>query len=166
MANKVLIDPETTIEWRDSGGDETITLASLGAGVGRNGEFHDWGAAPRSLRYYLKFFCQFDATPVVGDTVLIFVREAGLTASIVKPTNDDGDGDIALSALDKIRNLKLVTRLSVDEASTSGVMAVETFFRTAARQFAPVVFNNSADILHSTAANNGVDITPVPFEIQ
>ena len=166
MANKILTNPETTVEWRDSGGDEVITLAQLASGVGRNGAIHDWGAAPRASRYHLKFVCRFDSTPVVGEFVRIYIREGGLTASVVAPTNDDGDGDVALSALDKLKNLMDVAALRVTAAATDVDMAVEAIFETAARQFGPVVFNAAADDLHGTASRNFIDITPIPDEIQ
>lgn len=166
MANKIYINRETTLAWRDSGGDEAITLASLGAGSGRNGALHDFAASPKASRFHLKFFCQFNVAPTVGGTVSIYIREAGVAASASKPTNDDGTGDVALSNTDKLRNLKLVAILVVDESSTAAVMSVEAMFESAARHFGPVVLNDGDQILHATAANNGVDITPIPDEIQ
>ena len=166
MANQILIAPETTVEFRDTGGDETLVLASLAAGAGRLAALHDWGAAPRATRYQLKFFCQFNTTPVIGETVRISISEAGLAATGSDATSS---GPITQGPMTLPRhelNLRLIAVLTVDEASTSGVMSVEAIFETAARHFGPAVVNNTADALSSTAADNGVDITPIPDEIQ
>ncbi len=163
---KILVSPETKIRWQDSGADEVMTLASLGASAGQNGALHDFGAAPRASRYHYKFRCQFNTVPVVGETVDLYIREASLETSATDPTNDDGTGDVALSSTDKLRNLLALRSLAVDEAATAGIMSVEGIFETAARHFGPVVFNAAADILHATAANNYFEVTPIPDEIQ
>lgn len=166
MPNKIYTNHETTITWRDSGGTELMTLASLAAGAGRNGALHDRGAAPRATKYHWKFFCQFNTTPVVDEVVEIYLREGGVAAAVERPTNDDGTGDVALSSTNKLKNLKLLSALTVDEASTAAVMSVEGTFRSAARHLGPVIMNQAADALHATAANNGFDLTPIPDEVQ
>ena len=88
-----------------------------------------------------------------------------METSATDPTNDDGTGDVALST-DKHRNLRILGALIVDEASTSAVMSAEGEYESYARHSGPVVVNNTVDILHSTAANNYFEITPVPDEIQ
>ena len=167
MANKVYINPEARVRWRETGGTETLTLNNLGFGAGRNGAIHDWGAAPRAGRYYFKFVVQFDTAPVLAETVRLYIREGGLETSIESPTNDDGTGDVALSSEDKLRNLKLVGVLQVDEAAANIVTSIEGYFETSAQHFGPTVFNDSAaDNLDAANNISFVDIYPVPDEIQ
>ena len=167
MANLIQINPETTVTWRDSGGDEAITLVSLASGAGRNGAIRDWGAAPRASRYHLKMFWQVAVATNLNTPIMVYLREAGFAASIAKPTNDDGTGDVALSAEAKLRNLTLLIPTTIDQDDdTSAVFSFEMIFETPARHFGPVVFNNQFSAFSSTAANNGIDITPIPDEIQ
>lgn len=153
----------TTITWQDSGGDEVITLQNLAFGVGRNGAIHDWGAAPRPTRYRIKATFQFETAPAVGETIEVWIREAGNGSSATDPTNDDGTGDIALSQItDKTRNLKLVLVVQADEAVANIVTSREDEFETTARHFGPVVVNRSAgDNLENTANVSYVEIQPV-----
>ena len=165
MPTQINFEQETTIRWQDSGADETMTLASLGAAAGRNGALHDWGVQPRSSRFHWKFRCQFDTAPVVGESLQLYLREAGMGTSATDPTNDDGTGDTAM-ATDKERNLRFIGTLVVDEAATGIVMSAEGEFESYARFSAPSVRNNTVDALHATVASNYFEITPVPDEIQ
>ncbi|MHA2066388.1 MAG: hypothetical protein ACXABY_18610 [Candidatus Thorarchaeota archaeon] len=167
MANKVYINPETKVRWTDFTGDETFYLSLVGAGAGRNGDIHDWGAAPRAGRYHFKFVVEFDTPPVVGETVRLYIREAGLDSTVTDPTNDDGPNDTPLSSEDKLRNLMHVGTVVADIASANVVTSIEGTFETDARWFGPVVFNDSAgDALDTTEDVSYVDIWPVPDELQ
>lgn len=165
MPNKVYQLPETAISWLASGGDNVLTLTSLGAGAGRQGALDDFGTAARATDYLWRFYCKFATTPVVGEVILIYWK----TSDGTHPDNDDGTGDAAVSAEDKLSNLKLLGQMIVDEASATPEFVASGFLPRelcAHRYGAPVIWNDTADALSSTAGDHGFIITPIPLEIQ
>lgn len=167
MANKVYQNPETEITWLASGGTEVLTLTSLGAGAGRQGALHDFGAGPRARLFEWVAFIKFITTPVVGETVDIYIKGAwSETATPSHPDNDDGTGDAAVSAEDKLRGLKYIGSIEVDEASTTPEFTASGFVTINPRHAAPVLWNDTADALSSTAADHGFELKAVPDEIQ
>lgn len=166
MPNKIYVAPETAITWLASGGTATLTLTSLAAGAGRQGALHalDGGSgAVRSGWYMWRAWVKFATTPVVGEVVRIYLK----TSDGTHPDNDDGTGDAAVSAEDKLRNLKLLGAIVVDEASTT-----PEFVASGGPVFigdddaAPVIWNGTADALSATAGDHGFKLVPVPAEIQ
>lgn len=165
MPNKVYIIPETAITWLASAGTETLTLTSVAASAGRQGALHDFGTSARAGGFIWRAWVKFATTPVVGETVRIYWKSSDGT----HPDNDDGTGDAAVSAEDKLRNLKLLGVIVVDEASTTPEFAASGYLPeewSAHRYGAPVFWNATADALSSTAGDHGFSLTPVPAEIQ
>lgn len=165
MANKVNQVIETAITWLASGGTAVLTLTSLAAGAGRQGAFHDLGATARSPRYTWRFWMKFASAPAVGEVIEIYLKTAD--ASNAHPDNDDGTGDAAVSAEDKLRNLMLLGTLVIDEASSTPEFAVGGGPVEIAQQcVAPVIWNRSAgDAFSGTAGDHGFSLSPVPYEI-
>lgn len=162
------IEEGVDINWRDSGGDLAMTLASLAGGAGRQGALKDLHAdisTTRSNRFRWRFFCQFNSNPVVGEVVRIYAKTGNTTDSAAYD-NDDGTGDIAVSAEDKLRNLNLIGVLVVDEALSGVEMSVSGVITLDDEDFMPVVWNDTSASLHATAANNGFDLTPLPYGIE
>ena len=163
MANKIYVTPEAAITWRNAGGDNVLTLTSLAAGAGRQGALDDFGAVtPRSRKYNWRFFMQFATEPVVGEVIYIY----GKTGDGTHRDNDDGAGDAAVSAEDKLRNLTLIGVLIVDEAAVAPEFSVSGDIEISSREFAPVIWNDTADAFSATAAEHGFDLMPTPDEIQ
>lgn len=164
MANKIYQTPETAIQWLASGGDYTLTLTSLAASAGRQGGQGDLGSAARSREYTWRFYMKFVTTPVVGEVIRIYWKSSDGS----HPDNDDGTTDAAVSAEDKLKNLRLLGRLIVDEASTtpefvaSGPLPIELPHRYGM----PVIWNDTTDAFSATAADHGFILTPVPLELQ
>lgn len=165
MPNKIYIVPETAITWLASGGTNVLTLTSLAAGAGRQGALHDFGASARAGDYTWRAWVKFATTPVVGELLEVYWK----TSDGSHPDNDDGAGDAAVSAEDKLRNLKLLGVIEVDEASATPEFAASGFLPAewaAHRHGAPVFWNRTADALSSTAGDHGFALTPVPAEVQ
>ena len=154
----------TAVKWTDSGGDLAMTLQNLAAGAGRQGAVKDWGAlsTARPAFYHFRMLVQFETAPVVGEGVDLYWKSGDGTEF----DNDDGTGDIALSAEDKTRNLKLLARLIVDEAAADVDMSIEGYFWDFNKEGMPVVFNDTVDNLQNTSAVNFVTITPIFNEVQ
>lgn len=162
MPNLIYQNQGTAITWLASAGTEPLTLTSLAAGAGRQGDFYDFGVGARAAVFAWRFWCKFNTTPVVGEAVNIYIK----TSDGTSPDNDDGVADAAVSAENKLRNLQPIGTLQVDEASTTPVFAKSGLVYLPQRYVAPVIWNRTADALSSTAADHGFSLTPVPAEIQ
>jgi len=161
MVNKVYQIDETTITWRASGGTNLFTPTSLAAGAGRQGAYHDLGTTARAIHYKWRAFIKPGATRVVGEVVRVYL----VTSDGTNPDNDDGTGDIAVSAEDKLKNLDQIGSIIIDE-DAAVTMVGHGFVLLPHRYVAPVFWNATANALSSTAADFGFDLTPVPPEIQ
>lgn len=161
MANKVYMVPETAITWLSTGGTELFTPTSLASAAGRQGALHDFGTTARARRFAWRAWLKPGATRVVGEIVRVYLK----TSDGSHPDNDDGTGDIAVSAEDKLRNLAQIGAVVIDENAAvemvaSGVVEID------ARYAGPVFWNATANALSSTAADFGFSLTPTPDEIQ
>lgn len=164
MANAIYQKAGTAITWNDSSGDLAMTLNNLASGAGRQGAQKDWGAlsTARATRYHFRFQCSFETAPVVAETVIICWKSGDGTYY----DNDDGTGDVAVSAQDKLRNLKRIGTLEVDEATVDIRMSVEGTFEDFNRYGMPVIWNATADNLQATANDASIVVTPIYDEIQ
>lgn len=162
MANLVYSLPETAISWRDSGGDELLTLTSVASGAGRQGAEHDYGAAAKSRLYDWRAFVQMATTPVVDEIIRIYMK----TGDGTHYDNDDGVGDIAVSAEDKLKNLVQIGSIVIDEATADLEFSASGKIVLDSRYVMPVFWNATADALTATAAEHGFDLVPVPDQIQ
>lgn len=162
MANLILQNEGTVISWKDSGGTLVITSNNLAAGAGRQGARHDFGVAARSHRFAWRLGVEFETQPVVGEVVRIYAK----TSDGTDPDNDDGTGDAAVSAEDKLINLTQIGTLTVDEAIVDIQMAKSGFIILPHRYFQPVIWNATADNLQATDNINVFTLTPVPLEVQ
>ena len=165
MPNAVYINEETAITWRSTGGSELFTPTSLGAAAGRQGAMHDLGASARSLQFAWRAFIKPGATRVVGEAVRIIVKTGSGATAAARPDNDDGTGDIAVSAEDKLKNLIQIGTLIIDE-NAAVEMVKSGYILLPHRWVAPIFWNATANALSTTAADFGFDLTPVPFEVQ
>ena len=165
MTNLIYQNDESAITWLAFGGSAVLTLTSLGAGAGRQGALYDFGVAARPADFYWRAWVVFATTPVVGEVIRLYWK----TSDGINPDNDDGTGDAAVSAEDKLRNLKYIDELTVDEASSTPTFVASGYLPkriAAARYGAPVFWNATADALSATAGDHGFSITPVPDEMQ
>jgi hypothetical protein len=161
MANKVYQPLETAITWLSSGGSAAFNITSLGSLAGHQGAHYDFGTASIGRRFAYRAWTVPGASRTVGEQVLVYLK----TSDGTSPDNDDGTGDIALSASDKLSNLMPLRPIVIDENAavrmvSSGI--IEIFHRYAA----PVFFNATSFTLTATATDNGFSLTPVPDEIQ
>lgn len=164
MPNKIYQATESTITFRDSAGSAVFTCTSLASGAGRQSALYDLTTNDRSTKYAWRAFMKFATTPVVGEIIRIYLK----TSDGTNPDNDDGTGDAAVSAEDKLRNLKFIGNIIVDEASTTPtfVASSDEPIQLPHKEVAVVFWNATADAFSSTAADHGFDLIPVPDEIQ
>lgn len=160
-ATKILQHDESAITWLASGGTEAFTPTSLATQAGRQGAHHDFGTSARSRLFAWRAWIKPGGTRVVGESVRVYFK----TSDGTHHDNDDGTGDIALSAADKLRNLRQLGAIVIDE-NAAVEMVASGFIELPARYGAPLFFNASANTLSSTAADFGFSLTPVPDEVQ
>lgn len=163
MANKVLQDLESAVTWLSSGGTAAFTPTSLATASGRQGAHHDLGNGSVGRWFAWRAWMKPGGTRVVGEWVEVYLKTAD--ASSARPDNDDGTGDIAVSAADKLRNLKRLGAIVIDE-NAAVEMVASGFVFIAHQIVAPVFWNRSANTLSSTAGDFGFQLIPVVDEIQ
>lgn len=162
MANKVYRAIETTLSFRDSGGDAVLTLTNLGFGVGRVSARYDRGAGSLPRIYHWRAVMQFESAPIVGELVEIYLYESDGTYM----DGTLGTSDAALTT-DKRRNGKLIGVVVVDTTSTATDIVASGMCMVNERYVSVGVWNASAgDNLKNTANASRVNLTPVPDEIQ
>lgn len=161
MPNKIYQPQETAVTWAASGGTNLFTPTSLATVSGRQGAHHDFTAGSVGRRFAWRGWIKPGATRVVGEVCEWYLK----TSDGTRHDNDDGTGDIALSAADKLRNLQLIGVCQIDENAAVEMVAsgVVTLLH---RYGAPVLYNRTANSLSATATDFGFSMMPVPDEIQ
>lgn len=158
--NKVYQHDETSLLFAPASQaeDEICELDGIAPTAGRQCALHDFGTTARASVGVLRCFVQFATAPVVGQAVEIYWKSSDGT----HPDNDDGTGDAGISSIDKLKNLKLVGLIIVDEAVQDIEMVFSGLLRIPARYGAPVIWNATADAFTTDEAENGCTWTPVP----
>jgi hypothetical protein len=171
MANAIYQNPETTIWFVPATAaqaeDAAFEVHNLASGAGRQSAQYDRGVAATPALYEWVAFVQFGTTPVLTETIDIYLKLSGTSASATAhPANDDGTGEAAVSAEDKLNNLTLIGSISVDQATANIEMVKRGFVYVIARAFQVVFWNSSADGLTNDVDENGFFMTPIPDEVQ
>lgn len=161
MPNLILENEAAAIVWDSAGTTALFTPTSLGAAAGRQGAHYDFTTGARARRYVWRAWIKPGATRVVGERVEIYLK----TSDGTHHDNDDGTGDIAVSAQDKVRNLQPLGVIQIDE-NAAVEMVTSGDIEISARWVAPVFWNASANSLSATAGDFGFSLTPVPDEVQ
>ena len=162
MANKVYINEETTKTWTDTGGDYAMDLGALAADAVRVGTQGDLGAAPRADQYSWKLVIDgFDTAPVVGETVDLYLAFSDGTYV----DGDVGTSDAAGATVD-LPNLLFLGSAVVQTTTAGDNLIISGMVQIAQRYVSPVIHNNTADALLSTADSHQFILTPVPPEVQ
>jgi len=162
MTSKAYQLPETALTWDSAGTTELFTCTSVAANAGRQGALHDFGTSAHARDYAFRGYVKFATAPVVGQAITVFWKSSDGT----HPDNDDGTGDIAVSAQDKLLNLEFLGSIIVDEVSTTAEMVVSGLLEVVHRHGSPVFWNQTADALSATAADCGFILTPMPMQGQ
>jgi len=159
-----LAAPETAITFDAAGTDVVHTLTSLASSTGRQSAQHDFTDSARAYMYRWRAKCQYVATPVVGET-LDWYYKSGLTASTILD-NDDGTGDIAVSAEDKLKNLHYIGSIVIDEAAADTEFVASGTIVIYERFIHIVAFNQAAAALTATSTEHSFTLTPLSIQGQ
>jgi len=168
MPNKEYTIEETTIVFgSDTGGGDDVdwSTENIANGAGRQSAQHDLGdrATARSSRYRFRFYTQLQATPTVGQSVRIYLK----TSDGTHADNDDGTGDAAVSAEDKLLNLRLIGVAIVDEAAANIEIVASGIIEDLDQRYIQfVLWNASGASITNDTAETKLELTPMPREIQ
>jgi hypothetical protein len=162
VSNKIYQHDETAVTWKSSGGTELFTGTSLASAAGRQGALHDFGTTARARRGVLRVRLKPSATCVVGERIEVYIK----TSDGTNPDNDDGTGDIAVTAQDKLRNLLPVGVIQIDKLNTASVLVGTWELEISPQWWGPVLWNATANTLSATASDYVITWTPVPDEVQ
>jgi len=171
MANLIYRNRETTLWFVPAAAaqaeDEAFEVHNLASGAGRQSDYLDLGEGAVAGLYEWRAFVQFATTPVVGETVNIYLKTMGSSsAATTHPDNDDGTAEGAVSAEDKLKNLHYLGSIVVDEATADVEMVASGEVFITARAVSVVFWNDTADALTNDVDENGFMLSPVPMEIQ
>lgn len=164
MPNLIYVNEEAAITWKPATQSPTNTFEvdAIATASGRQGALHDFGTGARSRRFAWRAWVQCQATPTLGALIRVYLK----TSDGSHPDNDDGTGDAAVSAEDKLRNLHYIGAIVVDEAAANVEFAASGDVEISARYVAPVFWNASGATLTTDEAEHGFQLTPVPDEVQ
>ncbi len=171
MANLVYRNRETTLWFVPAAATQAETaifeVDGIAAAAGRQSAQHDLGEGALSRIYTWRAFVQFATAPVVGEAVRIYLKTAGNSVSATAhPDNDDGTGDAAVSAEDKLNNLHFIGSIIVDEAVADIEMVASGTVEISARAIQVVFWNATADAFTTDENENGFSLSPAPDEVQ
>ena len=169
MANLIQVNQGTALWFVPDGAtqaqDAIFEVDGLGAGAGHQSAQVDFGVAAREYIFAWRAFVQFATTPVLGEIVRIYLKTSN-DDTIDHPDNDDGTGNAAVSAEDKLKNLKLLGSIIVDEAAADIEMVASGVVDIRAEIVQVVFWNGTADALTTDENENGFILTPIAEEIQ
>ncbi len=168
MANKVYINPETTITWLNTGGDLDMDLGGLAADAVQMGAYSDRGAAARAQDYAFELLIDgFDTVPVVGESVDLYFAQSNATTNFDgNPTTDPTAVAEGVMTTDQLKNTMFANSAIVYSTTAANKLKITGTVRLTSRYISPVVHNNTADALLSTADAHSLILTPIPIEIQ
>lgn len=154
---------ESGLTWASSGGDELLTCTSLGAAAGRQGAMHDFAlGTAKAIVGRWRFYWQQQGPPVVGEGVQVYWKSGDGTHY----DNDDGTGDIVVSSINKLKNLKLLDVGLVDQATADIEFSVSGILVITEEEGGPVIWNATADLFTATALEHKFTWTPIVNELQ
>lgn len=169
MANKIYINPETIIEWLNTGGDLDMDLGGLAADGVQMGAYHDQGAGVRAHRWGFELLIDgFDTAPVVGEPVVLYISQSLATTNFDgNPTTDPTPTAEGTMTVAQLANCGSPVGIAVVYSTTAGdELKITGECIITSRYISPVIHNNTADALLSTADAHSLKMWPLPDEIQ
>ena len=167
MANLIYRNREATIFFLPVTQAETVIFEcdGLAAGAGIGSANHDLGEGAIARIYEWVAFAQLQATPVLGETIDVYLKTSGNSASAtIRPLNDEGYA--VAQAGDKLRNLHFIGAITCDEAAADVEFVARGTILIDARAISVVWDNNMTSATTTDEAESGFYLSPVPDEIQ
>ena len=167
MVNKIYINPESTITWTDTAGDEDLDLGGLAADAGRVGSAADRGTSARASEFHWQLKIDgFNTAPVVGESVDLYLAFTNDASVVDGPVGYGASTDSALASTNLLDNLLFLGSAVVRSTTAADNLVISGYASIDARYIIPVIHNNTADALLSTSDAHTFVLTPVPQEVQ
>jgi len=154
--------PETKSTFLASAGTVVHTLTSLGTLAGRQSAQLDFGSGAVAFMFRWRAWVKFATAPVVGEVIDYYIK----TSDGTHLDNDDGTGDAAVSDIDKLKNLRYIGSITVDEASNTPEFSASGTVAIFEQIVQIVAWNATADALSSTASDMGFYLEEIPMQGQ
>ena len=144
--------------------DVDWSTEAIANGAGRQSAQWDRGAdgTARPGWYRYRFYTQAQATPTLGATCRLYLK----TSDGTHADNDDGTGDAAVSAEDKLRNLDILQPAIVDEAAANIEYSATGIVHITARYVQAVLWNAMGSAVTNDAAETKLVLTETFPEVQ
>lgn len=151
-------------EWLNTGGDLDMDLGGLAADAVQMGAFLDTGTVTRYQDYTFELLIDgFDTAPVLGESVdLYFAQSEGTTNFDGNPTTDPTPTAEGVMTTAQLKNTLFAASAIVYSTTAGDELKITGTVRLNSRYVSPVVHNNTADALLSTADAHSLKLTPLP----
>jgi len=157
----------TAKAWKTTGGDYTISLASITTTNGRQGGKGDLGVN-RADRWTMQVTASVGAAATAGNTIDYYW--AASPASAAGTSNPGGttgvDASFPVAVIDLLPQLIFVGSLVLSNSSGTAIQTQNMIFVPPFRYGMPVVINNSGQTLGSTATDHTVTLYPIEDGIE
>ena len=168
-ADEFYVNPEASVTWTDTGGDELLDAGGLAADAVVMGSFSDLGSGAHAENFNIEVTIDgFDTAPVVGEAVDIWISTSNATTNFDgNPTTDPtttAEGTMTTAQLDnsmRVGSLIVYSTTAGDELKT-------TFqnFSITSRYVSVIIHNNTADALLSTSDAHKIVLIPSSIQAQ
>lgn len=159
----------TPIVWKDSGGDEAMTLSSLASGAAREGARHDFGsgAKPVGFRWFAR--TQFAVAPTALTGLEIYFGLWDDEGTPADPWGQLAGSDTGYSTAPGIAKRYSLQAAGVVVAETSAVGPFSTggVLWYPARYVSPFAYNGTSQALASSGTYASlIRLTPIYAQVQ
>lgn len=163
MANKILIEDGTAIEWTQSGGDYALSLNGLTDTSARQGAKGDL-SADRAPEYAAVVTLDFSGAPANGEPCQIYwAPSPNATAATENPGGTTGSDAAYSDPTNDAKQLQFVGEFICINTTDDQRQVFK--FSPALRYGMPVIVNNSGQTMAS-AGNGSFKLVPLEPEVQ
>ena len=159
----------STTTWTDTGGDKLMDLGGLASDGLVMGAFLDLGASPRTTLYSFELTIDgFDTAPVVDEIVTLKFSMSNATTNFDgNPTTDPTTSAAGTITAAQSKNLQVFGGVASVYSTTAGdELKISGIVELFGRYVSPVIENETADALLSTADAHTLILTPISQDIQ
>ena len=149
----------------EAGANVAFSVEGVANGAGRVSAQRDLGASPRPAMYAWSCKVQWQATPVQGGVLELYVAGAP-DADATMIDGDVGNADAALADVDMRRNLHYIGAVTSENAAASEVCVASGSFEHFDRYISIVAFNGANATINATDANFVFRLAPVYWQGQ
>lgn len=149
--------------WLNTGGNLDMDLGGLAANAVQMGAYLDAGLLPRPKVFRFEFLVDgFDTAPVVGESVDLYFSQSETTTNFDgNPTTDPTPTAEGTMTLAQAKNTLLSGSAVVYSTTAGDEIKITGLVTLTSRFIAPVVHNNTADALLSSADAHSLKLTPL-----